>query len=130
MQRFKRGDAVWVFWQDRFGYPQMHYRPGVVTKKVHPTSYLVAFVANDPRRCSSEWKLDRQAKQRHPSDMIEYDPHLGAVHLRHLRKEWAQTVDQATYEAWKASEAERKQMSEELNRKLRPIFARMLGAAS
>lgn len=125
MERFNRGQAVWVFWQDRFGYPHMHHRPGVVQKKIHPTSYLVAFVTNDPRRYQTEWHLDRKGKQRHPSDMIDHGADPG-VHLRTLRTRWREETDPATIAAWEKEEAERKKLNADINRKLRPIFARML----
>jgi len=124
MERFNRGQAVWVFWQNRFGYPEMHHRPGVVQKRIHPTSYLVAFVANDPGRYQTEWKLDRKGKQRHPSDLLDHAADPGA-HLRALRAKWRQEADPAVIAEWEKEEAARKKMNDDINRKLRPIFARM-----
>lgn len=136
MQRFKRGDAVWCFWQDRFGHPQMHHRPGVVTKKVHPTCYVVATMSNDPYRPKSEWHLDRTGRQRHPSDLLPYSdmkPHddnrMDATeHLRELRKIWREETSPDIIAAFEKDREEVKRMNINLNRKLRPILGRMLSA--
>lgn len=127
MATFKRGDAVWLYWNDKTsGYPQMYHRPGKITKKVHPTSYMVAFAANDYRRPTSQWHLDRRSHEHHPSDLYPHDLDPG-VELRRRRQVWKEEVPPEVQAAWWRSEAERKRANEKLNRDLRPILARMLG---
>lgn len=138
MQRFKRGEAVWLFRQDEFGYPQLHHRPAIVTKRVHRLSYFCTFVAHDPRRPCEEWKLDRRGHQYDPRDMLPYskvqpweDNHSNAIdHLRELRAEWGRTVEPEKKAAWLAAEKERQRASDAINRRLLPILARIMGAVS
>lgn len=136
MYRFKKGEAAWLYWNDKeTGFPQMYHRPCIITKKIHPASFKVAFVANDPERPVSEWKLDRHEHEHHPSDMLAYsdvqseeDNRCNADdHLEALRDQWKVETPIAKQEAWWKSEADRKCMNEELNRTLRPILARMMG---
>lgn len=125
MTTFKKGDAVWLYWTDKdTGYPQMYHRPGIVTKKIHPTSFMVAFCSNDCRRPVSEWKLDRRSHQHHPTDLYPHDLDPGAE-LRRRRAVWKEETPAEKQAAWWKSEAERKKANEELNRTMRPILARL-----
>lgn len=125
MTTFKKGAAVWLYWNDKdTGYPQMYHRPGIVTKRIHPTSYMVAFAANDYRRPVSEWSLDRRSHEHHPSEIYPHNLDPG-MELRRRRVVWAEDTPREKQEAWWASEAKRKKMNEQLNQTLRPILARM-----
>jgi len=134
--RFKKGDAVWIYFTSEPGnYPGLYHRPGIITKKIHPTSYMVAFMANDRDRPVSEWKLDRHSHEHHPSDLLPYsaampfeDNHDNAKErLRELRETWKAEAPQEDQAAWWKSEEERARLNRKLNRTLRPILARMLG---
>ena len=126
MTPFKKGDAVWLYWDDKAtGYPQMYHRPGIVTKKIHPRSFMVAFVANDPKRPVDQWTLDRRSHEHHPSELLPHDLDPGAE-LRRRRDLWKAEASPEMQAAWWKSEADRKRMNEELNRTLRPILARMM----
>jgi hypothetical protein len=118
MERFNRGQAVWVFCQDRFDYPQMHNRPGVVVKRIHPTSYLVKFVARNLKRNQTEWTLDRAGKQHHPSDLLDHgtDPEL---HLQQLRAKWRAEAAPETIAAQEKEQAERKRRNDFFSRIMR-----------
>jgi hypothetical protein len=125
MTTLKKGDAVWLYWNDKTsGYPQMYHRPGIITKKVHPTSFMVAFCANDYRRPVNEWTLDRRSHEHHPTDLYPHDLDPGAE-LRRRREVWVKETPHEIVTAWWKSETERKNANKELNRKLRPILARM-----
>ena len=126
MTTFKKGDAVWLYWNDKAtDYPQMYHRPGIITKRIHNASFMVAFVANDPTRPIKQWQLDRRSHEHHPTDL--YPHHLDPVaELRRRRALWVEETDPDKQAAWWKSETERKKVNEELNRKLRPIMARML----
>lgn len=135
MATFKKGDAVWVYFtSEPGGYPGLYHRPCIVTKRIHPTSYKVAFVANDRERPVNEWKLDHRSHEHHPSDMLPYSPampfednHCNAIEwLRELRDQWKTEAPPEKQAAWSKSEEERERTNRELNRKLRPILARMM----
>jgi hypothetical protein len=115
MERFNRGQAVWVVWQDRLDYPQMHNRPGVVVKRIHPTSYLVKFVARNLKRNQTEWTLDRTGTRHHPSDLLDHgaDP---KAHLQLLREKWRAEAAPEKIAAREKEQAERKRRKEFLSR--------------
>ncbi len=126
MTPYRKGDAVWLYWNDKTsGYPQMYHRPGKVTKVIHPRSFKVAFAANDYRQPPDKWSLDRRDHEHHPADMHPHGLDPGAE-LRRRRAIWAEETPKEKQDAWWASEAERKRVNEALNRTMAPILARML----
>lgn len=125
MSRFKKGDAVWLYWEDQAtDYPHMYHRPGIVTKKVHPALFLVAFVESDPRRPCEEWKISRRSHKHHPTEMHPHDLDPGQE-LRTRRIKWADEAPKEKQAAWWKQEANRKRLNEEMNLALRPILNRM-----
>lgn len=133
--RFKKGEAVWLYYtSEPGGYPGLYHRPAIITKKIHPTSYMVAFVANDRELPVDQWKLDYRSHEHHPSDLLPYstampfeDNHDNAKERLHaLRDQWKAETPADKQKAWWDSEADRERTNKEINRKLRPILARMM----
>jgi len=129
--RFKKGDAVWIYFtSEPGGYPGQYSRPGIITKKIHPTSFMVAFVM-DARECEKparEWRLDHRSHEHHPSDLLPYsdtqaheDNECNASdRLAELRAKWKAEAPAEKQAAWWKSEEEREHRNRELNRELRP----------
>jgi len=133
--RFKKGDAVWLYFTSEPGaYPGMYHRPGIITKRIHPTSYMVAFCANDYERPVEKWALDRRSHEHHPSEMLPFSPAIpfednhdnAKERLRELRDKWKAGTPPEKQAAWWKSEEARERINREINRKLRPILARMM----
>lgn len=126
MPKFKAGDAVRLYWNDQAtGYPQMYHRPAVIIKRIHPTCFKCAFVGNDYRLPREKWKLDSHQHQQHPSDMLPFDLDPGAE-LHRRREIWKAETPAEVQAAWRKSVEDLKRSNAELNRKLGPIFARIL----
>lgn len=121
---FKKGNAVWLYRTDKAtGYPMMYHRPGIITKRVHPTSFKVAFVASDPKQSQAQWKLDRRSHEHHPTELYPHYLDPGAE-LRRRRQVWKDETPIEVQEAhWKAEE-DRKRASENLNRWMHANLAR------
>jgi hypothetical protein len=136
MTKFKKGDAVWIYYTSKPGdYPGMYQRPGIITKRIHPTSYMVAFAGTkDTGRPVSEWVLDRRSHEHHPSEMLPYsdaqppeDNECNANdRLEELRAQWKAEAPPEQQAAWWKSEEDRERLNRELNQTLRPILARMM----
>ncbi len=128
MTTFKKGDAVWLYWnQSSTDYPQLHHRPGIITKRRHPTSFMVAFCRDDrPRNVPvGKWKLDRRSHEHHPTDLHPYDLDPG-MELRRRRTAWKEEASQEKQEAKRKEDASNARLQENLNRIMGPILGRML----